>query len=113
MRTALDQAIPIERVLRDANAFLEECGWELEIGKATVQISKTTDFHVRSRMFIAAEDPQIALGDHWQALVMLGGDVTGAKWHPKHGYLKIHYSTRGEFISATADDYAIDWRTPK
>ena len=113
MRAALDQVIPISRVLRDTSAILKECDWELEIGKAVVQIPRTTDFHVRSRMFIGAEDPQISLGDHFQALVMLGGDLTDAKWHPRFGYLKIHYNMSGEFISATADDYAIDYRTPK
>mgnify|MGYP000521135488 CR=1 FL=1 len=36
----IDQIIPIEKVLADAKAFLDECGWELEIEDSMITIPK-------------------------------------------------------------------------
>ena len=102
--TDLDSIIPCARVLDEARGFLQECHWSLEIDDQIVVMPPDLELVVRSRAFIAAEAPDIFLGDHYEAVVFLGREILGRNWLPKYGYLKLYFSREGRFVSE--DHYA-------
>jgi len=58
---------------------LDECGWELEIEGSIITIPKGTDLQVQARAYILANAPDIFLGDHYEAVLLLACD----EWLPK------------------------------
>jgi len=82
----MDQIIPIAKVLVDAKALLDDCEWELEIEGSMLTIPKDTEIQVQTRAHILANAPDIFLGDHYEAVVLLGCD----DWSPIYGYLKLY-----------------------
>jgi len=95
IRFMIDEIIPMEKVLADGRAFLDECEWELEIEDSMITIPKGTDLQVQTRAYILANAPDIFLGDHYEAVLLLGSE----EWSPIYGYLKMYYDLQGNFIS--------------
>jgi hypothetical protein len=96
----VEAALPVASVLKQAAAFLAECGWELDIGDVIVKIPTDTELIVRSRAFIKAElAGQIFLDDHFEAVVLLGKEIIGESIRAKYGVLKMYFNLEGQFVS--------------
>lgn len=100
----IDRVIPQARVLVEARKFLAECGWELEIGDSRVEIPVNTELRVQTRAYVVADAPDVLLGNHYEAVVLLGCEKVGENWRPQFGYLKMYFDERGNFV--TEDRYA-------
>ncbi len=85
--------------MHDTRAFLEKCNWELEIGERLVKIPKNEKLFVQTRAYILANAPDIFLGNHYEAVVLLGYEKSDDNIIPKYGYLKMYYDEEGCFIS--------------
>jgi hypothetical protein len=101
--TPIDDVIPCKKVLADVRAFLSGCDWMLEIDDALIRIPHDADLRVQTRAYVVADAPDIILGDHFEAVVILGCRVDGENWVADYGYLKLYYNTNGEFL--TEDRY--------
>jgi hypothetical protein len=72
-----DSVLPISSVLKQAAEFLGACGWRLEIEEKLMEIPKDTELVVRSRAFIKADLEDVPLGDHFEAVLLLGRESVG------------------------------------
>ena len=96
----IDTVIPINKVIRTASKILQECEWKLEIVEGTtVNLPSDLELVVQTRAYIEANAPDIFLGNHYEAVVMLGCEKTSDNWSPIHGYLKLYFTLEGNFVS--------------
>ncbi|MCA1566208.1 MAG: hypothetical protein LC803_11335 [Acidobacteria bacterium] len=96
----VEAALPVASILKQAAAFLAECGWKLEIEDVVVEIPTDTELIVRSRAFIKAElEARIFLDDHFEAVVLLGKVMIGESTRAKYGVLKMYFNLEGQFVS--------------
>ena len=95
----LDGALPVSSVLTQARAFLERCGWKLTIDNDVIEIPENIELIVRSRAFIRAELDDIFLGDHFEAVVLLGHEVIGENVSARYGVIKMYFNLEGQFVS--------------
>jgi hypothetical protein len=95
----IDTIIPIEKVIADTKRFLEECKWVLEIDEHIFELPHDLELVVQTRAFIKANAPDIFLGDHFEAVVLLGREIIDSNWIPIFGHLRLHYDLEGKFIS--------------
>lgn len=96
----VETALPVASVLKQAAAFLAKCGWKLEIEDVVVEIPTDTELIVRSRAFIKAElEGQIFLGDHFEAVVLLGKVMIGGNIRAQYGVLNMYFNLEGHFVS--------------
>lgn len=98
MRSQIEKILPAELVLRTTRHFLESYGWQLELDAELLVIPPESKLVIRSRAFIAAELDDVFLGDHLEAVVLIGiEDSTGRL--AKHAQLKSYFTMDGEFVS--------------
>ena len=95
----IDSVIPREKVLQEAHRFLESCSWTIKIADEIVTLPSDLELVIQTRAFISAEAPDIFLGDHYEAVVMLGREITDRNWIPLHGYLKLYFNLEGQFVT--------------
>ncbi len=95
----IDNIIPIEKVLSDAKLFLNECGYALEIGDELIRLPIDINLEVQTRAYIMANAPDIFLGNHYEAVILLEVEKNDKNWISKYGYLKLYYDESGKFIS--------------
>lgn len=95
----IDALLPVSTVLQHAATFLSKCDWRLEIDGEIVEIPKNADLIVRSRAFIKADLDDVFLGDHLEAVVILGAEELQAHMCAKYGVLRIYFDLNGQFIS--------------
>jgi hypothetical protein len=93
----IDGILPREKVVQAAEAFLDSCGWRLEIDERIISIPKGTQLHVRSRAFIKADADGVFLDDHYEAVVLIG--LVQRVKHAKYGILRMYFNLKGQFIS--------------
>ena len=93
----LDAVIPGSKVIETAFAFLESCGFELEIEEGKfVTIPRSTELVLWRRAFIK-EQEDVDGWDHYEATVMLGR-LDGEDW-PDFGSLKLYFNPDGKFVT--------------
>ena len=91
-----DAVIPRSKVVETAFAFLESCGFRLEIEEGKfVTIPRSTELVLWSRAFVRYGD--VDGWDHYEANVMLGR-LDGEDW-PDFGYLKLYFNPDGGFVT--------------
>ena len=103
MRSQLDKLLPEELVLRTCSEFLESCGWQLELDEEMLAIPPESKLVVRSRAFIAAELDDVFIGDHLEAIVLVGIDDS-IPTLAKYAQLRLYFTMDGKFVSE--DRYA-------
>lgn len=87
-----DAVIPRSKVVETGFAFLESCGFRLEIEEGKfVSIPRSTELVLWSRAFVRHGD--VEGWDHYEANVMLGR-LDGDDW-PDFGYLKLYFNPDG------------------
>lgn len=91
----IESILSKEKVIEQAQSFLESCGWSLEINGELVSFPKQTDLSIRSRAFIKADSDNVFCDDHYEAVVLIGGDSGRAKY----GVLKMYFNLNGNFVS--------------
>ena len=99
MNELLNEVVPIDKVIADARRFLTECGWLLEIEGQVIPLPKDLELRVQTRAYISASAPDVFLGDHFEAVVLLGCNHVGSNWIAEHGYLKLYFDLGGQFVS--------------
>ena len=103
----LDTALSVSKVLEQAQAFLERCGWKLEIGSEVIEIPKNVELVVRSRAFVKADLKDVFIGDHFEAVVLLGEVLIYENVRAKFGVLRMYFNLDGQFVSEDRyDKYA-------
>jgi hypothetical protein len=102
----IDKIIPIDKILSDAESLLKECGWIFEVGDKTIRLPIDLNLEVQTRAYVLANAPDIFLGNHYEAVILLGVEKNNENWIPKYGYLKLYYDESGKFISE--DKYSKD-----
>lgn len=96
----IDAILPASAVLEKTTSFLDECGWTLEIDEESVDIPKGAELIVRSRAFIKADLDDVFLGDHFEAVVLLGREDLGDNISAtKYGVLRMYFNLDGQFVS--------------
>ena len=95
----IDEIIPNQKVIEDASQFLNECNWKLEIEEKVLSIPKDVELRIQTKAYIQAIAPNIFLGNHYEAVVIIGCDIKSEHWIAKYGYLKMYYDLKGVFIS--------------
>ncbi len=95
----IEAMLPKEKVIRQAQSFLDSCGWSLEIDESLVSIPKEAQICVRSRAFIKADAEDVYLGNHYEAVVLIGIESTGENQRAKYGVLRMYFNESGEFVS--------------
>lgn len=103
MKTKIDGLIPIEKIIADTKNLLDEANWKIEIDDNIHNIPRDTKIKVQTRALIMANAPDILLGDHFEAVVILGCEELGNNWFSKYGYIKMYYDLDGNFV--TEDRY--------
>ncbi len=98
MRSQLDTLLPVEHVLRATREFLASCGWQLELDDETLNIPPESRLVVRSRAFIAAELDDVFIGDHLEAVVLIGVDDS-IPTLARYAQLKLYFTMDGKFVS--------------
>ncbi len=99
MRIEIEKSIPIHKVTNDIKGFLDECGWEIEIDDNFIKIPRDAKIKIQTRAYIIADAPDIFIGDHFEAVVILGCEELGENWISKYGYIKMYYDLNGNFVS--------------
>ena len=94
LREDIDVALPVERVIEQVRAFLESCGWHLELGKKVIKIPPGTELWLRSREFVRADSDDVFLGDHFEAVVLVGREHGRAKYV----VLRAYFDCDGHFV---------------
>lgn len=95
----IDDLLPASAVLRQAAAFLAECRRRLEIGEEVVEVPEDAELAVRSRAFIKADLDDVFLGDHLEAVVLLGREEIGDNARAKYAVLRMYFDLAGRFVS--------------
>ena len=95
----IDSVISKTRVKEAALGFLQDCKWELEIGDEIVQIPQDVELYVRSRAFVKADAPDMFLGNHFEATVLIGYEQDEDMVYAKYGMLRMYFNEAGEFVS--------------
>jgi hypothetical protein len=95
----LDAVIPAEKVIQVARQFLQSCSWSLELGDTVVDLPPDLELVLQSRAYVSAEAPDIFLGNHYEAVVLLGREIIGNNWVPLFGSLRLYFNLEGQFIS--------------
>jgi len=96
----IDSELPVTSVLRQAAAFLAECGWKLEIDDAVVEIPRDAELIVRSRALVKADlEGQTFLDDHFEAVVLIGKVLIDESIRAKYGVLRMYFNLAGQFVS--------------
>lgn len=95
----LDIVLPISSILAHTRAFLESCGWKLEIDNEVIEIPKNVEVVVRSRAFIKAELDDVFLDDHFEAVVVVGKEDIGDNVCACYGVLRMYFNLDGQFVS--------------
>jgi hypothetical protein len=95
----LDTALPISSVLAQTHAFLERCYWKLEIDNEIIEITKNVELVVHSRAFVKADLDDLFLGDHFEAVVLLGQEIVGENVCARYGVLRMYFNLDGQFVS--------------
>jgi hypothetical protein len=95
----IDTVLPVSSVLEQAATFLERCGCALEIEDEIINIPQDEELLVRSRASIKADTPGVFVGDPFEAVVLLGREVTGEYSHAKYGVIKMYFYLDGQFVS--------------
>lgn len=95
----LDTALTASSVLAQTQTFLETCGWKLEIDDEVIEIPKDVEVVVRSRAFITADLDDVFLGDHFEAVVLLGHETVGENVRAQYGVLRMYFNLAGRFVS--------------
>jgi hypothetical protein len=98
MRSQLDTVLPPELVLRTAREFLVSCDWQLELDEDLLAIPPESQLLIRSRAFIAGELDDVFLGDHLEAVVLVGVDDSIPNL-AKYAQLKLYFTMDGQFVS--------------
>jgi len=95
----LDTALPVSSILAQTQAFLERCCWKLEINNEIIEIPKNVELVVRSRAFVKADLNDLFLGDHFEAVVLLGQEIVGENICARYGVLRMYFNLAGQFVS--------------
>ena len=96
----LDRALPVSSIMAQTQTFLESCNWRLEIDNAVIEIPENVELVVRSRAFVKADlVDEVFLGDHFEAVVLLGKEVIGENVRAQYGVLRIYFNLDGQFVS--------------
>jgi len=95
----LDTALSASSVLAQTRSFLESCGWKLEIDNHVIAIPKNVELVVRSRAFVKADLDEVFLGDHLEAVVLLGKEFIGENVCAQYGVLRMYFNLYGQFVS--------------
>jgi hypothetical protein len=95
----IDTVLPISNVLEQTASFLEKCGWALEIDDELIEMPKDIELSVRSRAFIKANLEDVFMGDHLEAVVLLGREVAGEHVRAEYGVLRMYFNLEGQFVS--------------
>lgn len=90
----LDAVLPIPRVLEQVRKFLGICDWKLEIDNEVIEIPQNAELTIRSRAFIKADLEDALLGDHYEAIVLLGKEFAGDEVCARYGVLKNVFQSR-------------------
>jgi hypothetical protein len=98
-RTEIENVIPKEKVIEEAQTFLARCGWELEVNEDLVRIPPNVELCVRSRAFIKADLPDVFLGDHYEATVLIGCEEVNDNICAEYAVLKLYFDESGHFVS--------------
>lgn len=92
-----DIVIPKAKVIANALAFLEKCGFTLEIEEGKwVDIPRTIELVLWRRSYTTYDDG-ITGWNHYEAEVMLGR-LDGSEC-PDLGYLRLYFNLEGEFVT--------------
>ena len=94
----LDRQIPVPHVLAQTEAFLERCGWKLEIDSEILEIPRDGELVVRSRAFVKDEQGDVFLGDHFE-VVLIGKRPVGDDLCASHAVLKLYFNLEGQLVS--------------
>jgi hypothetical protein len=94
-REDIDAALPAEHVLKQVRAFLDECGWSIELEDEVIVIPPNTELWLRSRAFIRADADNVFLDDHFEAVVLIGREYGRARY----AVLKAYFNRDGSFVS--------------
>ena len=95
----LDRVIPVASVVAQTQEFLERCGWKLEIDNEIVEIPRDVEVFVRSRGFVKAEQGDVFLGNHFEAVVLIGKRLVDEYLRASHAVLKLYFNLEGQLIS--------------
>jgi len=95
----IELILPKETVMGAAKSFLESCGWSLEIDEKLVSIPKGTEIYIRSRAYVKADAEDVFLGDHYEAVVLIGKVSIGKHKRAEYGLLRMYFNLNGEFVS--------------
>jgi biotin synthase-like enzyme len=95
----IEAILPKEKVIQQAKSFLEGCGWKLEINSTMVSIPEDTELSIRSRAYIKADAEDVFLGDHYEAVVLLGIESIEEYKQAKYGVLRMYFNLEGRFVS--------------
>jgi hypothetical protein len=100
LHSELDRVIPEASVLAAAHRFLDSAAWQLEFeGLGIVSVPRDPSPVVATRAFVRAHAPDVFLGDHFEASVLLGPEKVGGNWTARSGILKLFFDLKGSFIS--------------
>ena len=95
----IDVVLPVSSVLGQAAVFLQSCNWALEIEGEQIKIPEGVELLVRSRAFIKAELDDVFLGDHFEAVILLGSVRVGGNVRARYGVLRMYFNPEGRFVS--------------
>ena len=95
----IEAMLPKEKVIQQTLSFLNSCGWRLEIDESLISIPKEAQIYVRSRAFIRADSEEVFLGDHYEAVVLIGVETIGEHQRAKYVVLRMYFNLNGEYVS--------------
>ena len=95
----IEAVLPKEKVMREANIFLDRCGWKLEIDATVISIPQDIQIGIRSRSYVKADAEDVFLGDHYEAVILIGIESIGEYNRAKYGILRMYFDLQGRFVS--------------
>ena len=96
----LDRVISEAAVLSAALKFLDSAGWQLEFeGLGILKVPREPEPRIATRAFIKAHAPDVFIGDHYEATVLLEPETMGRNWVARSGILRLYFDLGGRFIS--------------
>jgi hypothetical protein len=93
-------------------ASYDYLGWELEIDGSRISIPRETPLSVRSRAFIKADAADVLIGDHYEAVVLLGRASIDDYQQAKYCVLKCFSMCKGTLcrrIDTTSTPELCSW----
>lgn len=102
IQSALEQLLPESVVLMHCYRLLSKAHFQIEDHENIILMEEELDLQVYSRSYISGRPEEMYLGNHFEAVVVLGAEWINGLLNAKYGLMRLYFD---EMLALKGSDF--------